>query len=326
MTGIIVNAPARRYVLATALLLAALVGGVSSSSDYRWVVCGRGFDGAGGIAECAEGDFKKVHKDTKHEVRCCLESSVAVAGWSSKCISTFWNKNLIKGRSKLANDVCYHDSTFEEASELCKAVGGRLCSKEEIQNQCTKGTGCGHDGDHTWACTENGKSGCTVSEDCCSGHCHADGTCQVQTPSPTKSPSQAPTSAPTSSLTKAPSDSPTASPSKSASPTVEPLLSYVFDNDCTAVPGYDPVTLACPGSTPLHRCEGDCDGDSQCGKGLRCHQRGSDSSIVPGCSGTPHTNKDYCVLPAPNELVYVFDNSASDSVNTTILQACQGDW
>ena len=91
------------------------------------------------------------------------------------------------------------------------------------------------------------------------------------------------------------------------------------------VPGYDPSTGACPESIPLGQCSGDCDGDNQCAKGLVCLQRNSGDE-VPGCGGTPLASKDYCVLPEANELVYVFDNSASDSVNTTILQACQGDW
>jgi hypothetical protein len=111
----------------------------------------------------------------------------------------------------------------------------------------------------------------------------------------------------------------------SQSPSMEPVpeLNYVYDNDCTTVPGYT-IETGCPGSPPLDLCEGDCDGDSQCAKGLICRQRTSGS--VAGCAGTPTSDKDYCIFPDPNELVYVYDNTATDNVNTPPLQACQGDW
>ena len=149
--------------------------------------------------------------------------------------------------------------------------------------------------------------------------CAADETCVIIDPNSfqcnpiTNSPSQRPSSSPTSSPT---------------SGSAELQLKYVWDNNggnCTMVPGYDPSTGACPESIPLGQCSGDCDGDGQCAKGLVCLQRNSGDE-VPGCGGTPLASKDYCVLPKANQLVYVFDNSASDSVNTTILRACQGDW
>eukprot|EP00980_Cylindrotheca_fusiformis_P001902 scaffold435_cov107-Cylindrotheca_fusiformis.AAC.5 len=38
-------------------------------------------------------------------------------------------------------------------------------------------------------------------------------------------------------------------------------------------------------TTPLQRCEGDCDKDSDCGSGLKCFQRNENFKAVPGCSG-----------------------------------------
>ena len=109
----------------------------------------------------------------------------------------------------------------------------------------------------------------------------------------------------------------------SQSPSI-PELKYVYDNDCTTVPGYDIVTGACPRSPPLDMCEGDCDNNAQCAKGLICRQRTSGS--VAGCVGTPMSDKDYCIYPDPNELVYVYNNGETGNVNTPPLQACQGDW
>ena len=40
--------------------------------------------------------------------------------------------------------------------------------------------------------------------------------------------------------------------------TSDPQLQYVWDNDCSGVPGYDPATGNCPGSSPLNVCEGEC--------------------------------------------------------------------
>ena len=216
------------------------------------------------------------------------------------------------------------DSSACNGDELCvsgSCQGGTNPCEGTAQPHCIENLSS-----HT--CVEcQSHSHCVDISPCLPRYCHGDGYCYDAT-----SCAQDETcivvnesSFQCNPISDAPSLRPSSPPSKSASPTVEPLLRYVFDNDCTAVPGYDPVA-GCPGSIPLQRCEGDCDGDNQCRKGLHCHQRGSGSSIVPGCSGTPHTDKDYCVLPGPNELVYVFDNTASDNVNATILQACQGDW
>jgi hypothetical protein len=47
---------------------------------------------------------------------------------------------------------------------------------------------------------------------------------------------------------------------------------------------------------PLRLCEGDCDDDSSCGKGLVClHREAGDD--VPGCSGDFSSSSDFCVWP-----------------------------
>merc|ERR1712147_374256 len=49
-----------------------------------------------------------------------------------------------------------------------------------------------------------------------------------------------------------------------------------------------------PGTLKL--CQGDCDNDSHCDKGLKCFQR-SGTTAVPGCTGKGVTNRDYCITP-----------------------------
>jgi hypothetical protein len=45
--------------------------------------------------------------------------------------------------------------------------------------------------------------------------------------------------------------------------------------------------------TPLQRCEGDCDSDSDCASGLKCLQRNGGEK-VPGCNGNDNSRTDYC--------------------------------
>jgi hypothetical protein len=73
----------------------------------------------------------------------------------------------------------------------------------------------------------------------------------------------------------------------------------------------------------LGECEGDCDKDIQCERGLVCFQRGKKKKKVRGCSGVPTDSNDYCVKPRENELVLMGDNGRPS--NAFPLQACQGD-
>lgn len=166
----------------------------------------------------------------------------------------------------------------------------------------------------TCVCTSSDQ--CVDDSPCLPKHCHGDGYCYTADAcAPDMTCVVTGDTFQCNPITDAPSQSPSMEP--------VPELNYVYDNDCTTVPGYT-IETGCPGSPPLDLCEGDCDGDSQCAKGLICRQRTSGS--VAGCAGTPTSDKDYCIFPDPNELVYVYDNTATDNVNTPPLQACQGDW
>ena len=157
------------HSLLLTITLATLATGVyAQRTDLRYVVCGRGVDGPGGLASCSEGDSQKVHKDEKHEVRCCKEQESDGGGWSSKC-GNF--DKLIKGRSKIDGEC--HYLSFWDAFRLCNDADGRLCTKEEVENSCVKGTGCSYDKQQVWTCTEEGGD-CTESAACCSGRCHPD--------------------------------------------------------------------------------------------------------------------------------------------------------
>jgi cullin-associated NEDD8-dissociated protein 1 len=84
---------------------------------------------------------------TRHEVRCC--SSVAILGWTNRggACAAVWGES-----DDTSEDwSCTSGATFDEAAAICEGVGARLCTVRELQNDCTRGTGCGHDNDLIWS-------------------------------------------------------------------------------------------------------------------------------------------------------------------------------
>merc|ERR1711957_426840 len=75
----------------------------------------------------------------------------------------------------------------------------------------------------------------------------------------------------------------------------------------------------------LGRCQGDCDHNSDCNKGLICSQR-SGYSKIPGCSGKGKKDWDYCVpKPKPTKAVIKKNVLYGDDVHGKNLSLCQGD-
>jgi hypothetical protein len=87
---------------------------------------------------------------------------------------------------------------------------------------------------------------------------------------------------------------PTALPSTLA-PQPRPTPFPTFDATNIKIPLVEPGNDELPFEVfPLQRCQGDCDGDSECAPGLICYFRdGIDP--VPGCSGSGYPNTDYCI-------------------------------
>jgi hypothetical protein len=127
----------------------------------------------------------------------------------------------------------------------------------------------------------------------------------VYTPAPTSPPFVA-TAAPLAPVTAAPLAPvstapittapvlPTAFPSTMA-PQPKPTPYPTFDATNIKIPLIEPGNDEIPFEVfPLQRCQGDCDGDSECAPGLICYFRdGIDP--VPGCSGSGYPNTDYCI-------------------------------
>merc|ERR1712151_82022 len=89
---------------------------------------------------------------------------------------------------------------------------------------------------------------------------------------------------------------------------------------------YDPTPLQNLGGSAhtkgkLDICQGDCDSDGHCVKGLKCFQRSKSSQIVPGCpkGGTGDIgSSDYCYQPK-------LQNLGGSAHTKGKLDICQGD-
>ena len=116
------------------------------------------------------------------------EASEALTGWTKnkRCPYNVWGESVLKAVPDAPGNGCYHAETYESASDICKANNGRLCTKEELLGDCSRGTGCIHDNDLIWSSTPVPESPatckaatqeCNASSECCSGECFGDFTC-----------------------------------------------------------------------------------------------------------------------------------------------------
>lgn len=104
-------------------------------------MCGSGTGCVGSTgAQCAE-------PLETHAVGCCADT--AVEGFSHVCTG-----RQVWGERDMHDMACNHEATQPEANAFCRAMGGRLCTQEEMADGCTQGTGCSHDRDMLWTSTE----------------------------------------------------------------------------------------------------------------------------------------------------------------------------
>ena len=119
--------------------------------DKQWIECGR-------VGRC-NNDGRCAGRTQTHEVRCC--SDTEIGGWSKRHASCPW------AESDDGMGGCHHSKTFPEAEAICAAAGARLCTKDELTSDCTRGTGCGHDRDLIWSSgdTAPGSAGAEGEQD-----------------------------------------------------------------------------------------------------------------------------------------------------------------
>jgi len=145
-------------------------------------------------SEIIEGIENSLVSDSEfHEVRCC--SDMLRPGWSKRWWCDVWARSALDGQ-------CHKSKTFIEASLICAENGGRLCSKQELENNCAAGTGCRHDFEFIWTNTP--------------GHL---------TQAPTSGPSSKPSVHPSFSVAPSLAPSISLSPSSTRLPSLLPSLS-----------------------------------------------------------------------------------------------------
>jgi len=64
--------------------------------------------------------------------------------------------SMVCGETNLNLGGCSNEQTWDRAVDFCEAAGARLCTLEELQNDETRGTGCGYDTKAVWSSTSCG--------------------------------------------------------------------------------------------------------------------------------------------------------------------------
>ena len=95
-----------------------------------WIVLGKGTE------SLVELDLLSVQR-----IRCCADSDVPITGWVRQPQCEVWSRS--------APGCATGD--YEEASQICEEAGGRLCTKQEVQDGCTLQTGCNFDNFFIWS-------------------------------------------------------------------------------------------------------------------------------------------------------------------------------
>jgi hypothetical protein len=94
-------------------------------------------------------------------LRCC--SSTPKSGWKNHCKASkgfrdVWAQGVFDGSGRHSTgDICDQEFTWEQARDFCVDEGARLCTEEELNQGCAKGTGCGLNKKLIWAddqCTD----------------------------------------------------------------------------------------------------------------------------------------------------------------------------
>jgi len=104
----------------------------------HWVACG-----GGNTWDCSEPDAPRDEEEA-FPVRCC--SDIAIDRWIRRPdrsrgddeLCSVWSEGGLSG----GNFDCQTALSYQEAASFCAGVGGRLCTKDEVNDGCAQGTGC----------------------------------------------------------------------------------------------------------------------------------------------------------------------------------------
>lgn len=101
----------------------------------------------GSVGGCGSKSIEAVAGTFKHAVRCCSDTALGetwIQNYSNVNCSSVWSQSEISG-------LCHNAETYCGAESICEEAGARLCTTDELLNDCTNGAGCNHDNRMCWA-------------------------------------------------------------------------------------------------------------------------------------------------------------------------------
>ena len=105
--------------------------------DLSYLSCGNpGGNRCGGVVSSV------ALYSENHPFRCCANRRIG-NGWIKRDGCNVWAESL---------QPC-EAATHDEASARCEDAGARLCSRDEYEDKCTRGTGCMYDRELNWSST-----------------------------------------------------------------------------------------------------------------------------------------------------------------------------
>ena len=84
-----------------------------------------------------------VNIEETHAVRCC--SDVQVTGWKKQSFCDVWAASDVWGACQEMN--------WSDARKFCQSQSARLCTRTELEQKCSKDTGCLYDAKLVWSST-----------------------------------------------------------------------------------------------------------------------------------------------------------------------------
>ena len=111
-------------------------------ADFFWTICGSHVDD-----HCSRTPSLR-HRNDLHRVRCCSENPFGT-------LNSVLNEGCsVYGASHLGeSNTCFSGKTHAEAEQICSDNGGRLCTRDEVEADCTAFSGCGFNHDVVWTST-----------------------------------------------------------------------------------------------------------------------------------------------------------------------------
>ena len=88
-------------------------------------------------------DTTLAEESKESAVRCC--SDTQISGWGKNPSCSVWAESDIGGECKNLN--------WKDANTFCVSQGGRLCTKNELEDNCSSDTGCSYDFRLVWSST-----------------------------------------------------------------------------------------------------------------------------------------------------------------------------